>query len=210
MSWPAPFFSLEGFQWNNSHRAVTLYANSVFCWNLSGRPYRGTLDLSVCSRNRMSWWLSSSPKTYSWVVCQLELRSMLGERSFKPVLPVVHVPTHRPFADSVLTSQGQSDIFPPDATLCSAQATVGTERWHHCSPWCFACLDPFRHDVLVNRQLASDIPLFMKTFALGVMLSSFWGLLKAVETCKILWFFLTFSSSLNFFGFFFPLSPHLH
>lgn len=32
---------------------------------------------------------------------------------------------------------------------------------------------PFITDVLVNRQLISDIPLFMKTFALGVMLSNF-------------------------------------
>lgn len=44
-------------------------------------------------------------------------------------------------------------------------------------------LTPFITDVLVNRQLASDIPLFMKTLALGVTLSSFGGLLKAVETC---------------------------
>lgn len=39
-------------------------------------------------------------------------------------------------------------------------------------------LTPFITDVLVNRQLTSNIPLFMKTFALGVMLSNFWRLLR--------------------------------
>lgn len=147
MSWPALFFALEGFQWNNSPGAVTPMPtmSSAGISQQGLDTYQGTLDLSVCSRNHMSWWLSSSPKIYSRVVCWLELRSMLGEWSFKLVLTVDHVPTHRPFADSVLTSQDQSDIFPPDATLCSAQATEGTERWHHCSPWCFACLHPFHY-----------------------------------------------------------------
>lgn len=177
--WPSWFFSLGGFQGNNSPRAVTSYDN-VFCWTLmSWRPcnvLRGICPFSVRQEQHvMVIQLSSHNAFLSCHASKAEKHCLEKHLSRIPLLYCCShtlALLHSHHGIQVTPSLQTSLSAPPKPVLQQKDGKTAAHDALLASP------PSFITGLLVNRQHTRNIPLFVEMVALGVTCSNFWRLLR--------------------------------